>query len=279
MTQPTGRRAAIAATAGLLLGLCVFCLSLHTFIDDAGLPDAPPPMDAADTAVSDRDGPAPGFASESTPNSTRDCQDNLRRLGVALRMFAGEHPREQWPALAPEPGRLMFTNAGGAVFPRYIADPRLLVCPEIAAALIQPDAPIDAQVLIDDHSYFYLGYAVTNDAELAAFAEAYRDRMAQGLACEQDLAVAAGRGNAGGNRIYRLRLGIEHFVIDDINDPVAAAKAAAAIPVFIERPENHGAGGNVLFLDGHIEFIPYPRRWPMTKTAVDTLLALDALGQ
>ena len=61
----------------------------------------------------------------------------------------------------------MFANSD-LVFPRYLADPRALVCPEDgdAAALIDTDAPIAAEVLIDDHSYFYLGYAVTNDAEM-----------------------------------------------------------------------------------------------------------------
>ncbi len=76
----------------------------------------------------------------------------------------------------------------------------------------------------------------------------------------------AGTGNGGGNTIYRLREGIERFLITDINNPGASNMAqstlwimsdtissGAAEPLF-----NHIPGGsNVLYMDGHVEFLRY----------------------
>lgn len=75
---------------------------------------------------------------------------------------------------------------------------------------------------------------------------------------------------------YKVREGIERFMITDINNPAASAKAQSTIPVMFDAwstgfgfysvvPEyamnnavnmNHVPGGcNVLYMDGHVEFI------------------------
>jgi prepilin-type N-terminal cleavage/methylation domain-containing protein/prepilin-type processing-associated H-X9-DG protein len=71
--------------------------------------------------------------------------------------------------------------------------------------------------------------------------------------------------------LYRLREGIERFLITDINNPAASAKAQSEIAVYWDELStevaefNHVPGGaNVLFLDGHVEFIKYPGEWPVT---------------
>jgi len=84
-------------------------------------------------------------------------------------------------------------------------------------------------------------------------------------------AVAAG--NGGGNTIYRLREGIERFMITDINNPAGSAMAQSELPVAwdyckafpgADRGEvmgdfNHAPGGsNVLYMDGHVQFARYP---------------------
>ena len=82
-------------------------------------------------------------------------------------------------------------------------------------------------------------------------------------------AVTAG-GNGGGDTIYRLREGIERFMITDINNPAASAKAQSTIPVMWDQVNNnvedfhHVPGGaNVLYLDGHVEFLRYPGDYPI----------------
>lgn len=77
---------------------------------------------------------------------------------------------------------------------------------------------------------------------------------------------AAGFGNGGGNTIYRLREGIERFLITDINNPAATAQAQSSVWVMLDMFAGAGAtalfnhipgGCNVLYMDGHVEFIRY----------------------
>jgi prepilin-type processing-associated H-X9-DG protein len=72
--------------------------------------------------------------------------------------------------------------------------------------------------------------------------------------------------------IPRLRKGIAGVTDTD--------EAQSAIPVFVERyPIGHiPNGGSVVYLDGHVEYIKWGTKWPMTPEAMDVLLALDTLG-
>ncbi len=77
------------------------------------------------------------------------------------------------------------------------------------------------------------------------------------------------QGNSGGDTIYRLKEGIERFLITDINNPAASALAQSNIPIQWDRyGSNYNnnlqyfshipGGGNALYLDGHVEFRKYP---------------------
>ena len=48
----------------------------------------------------------------------------------------------------------------------------------------------------------------------------------------------------------------------------------------IEWPDNHVGvrGGNVLYMDGHVEWIDYPGKFPMTEEAIAVLLELAGRG-
>jgi prepilin-type N-terminal cleavage/methylation domain-containing protein/prepilin-type processing-associated H-X9-DG protein len=88
---------------------------------------------------------------------------------------------------------------------------------------------------------------------------------------DQDIDISGeyegvGHGNDGGSTIYRLQEGIERFLITDINNPAASAKAQSDLFVMMDLVAtgaaisafNHVPGGcNVLFMDGHVEFIRY----------------------
>ena len=72
-------------------------------------------------------------------------------------------------------------------------------------------------------------------------------------------------GSGGGNTLYRLKEGVERFLITDINNAGGSAKAQSTLPVLWDRiSENpkkffHLPGGsNILFMDGHVEFSKYP---------------------
>ncbi len=76
-----------------------------------------------------------------------------------------------------------------------------------------------------------------------------------------------GYGNGGGDIVYRLREGIERFLITDINNPSASNNAQSSVwimldtfatPAAAEPLFNHVPGGcNVLYMDGHVEFVKY----------------------
>ena len=83
----------------------------------------------------------------------------------------------------------------------------------------------------------------------------------------RDIDIGEPDGNAGGPTIYRLREGIERFLITDINNPAASAKAQSEIAIMFDMIGtgnavayfNHVPGGsNSLYLDGHVEFVKYP---------------------
>ncbi len=74
----------------------------------------------------------------------------------------------------------------------------------------------------------------------------------------------ANAGNSGGTTIYRLREGIERFLITDINNAGSANTAQSSVFIMWDTVAtdvsyfNHVPGGsNVLFMDGHVEFLKY----------------------
>jgi prepilin-type processing-associated H-X9-DG protein len=205
------------------------------------------------------------------------CSNNLKQFGLVHKMFASDQRGGMFPELSSEPGRLMFTleptDGGATVYPEYLSDLSMFVCQsDLDASLIQEG--VDA-----GDAYFYLGYVVTNDAEMATFAEAYSAIVAEGGSFLDDIPVDEGAGSFGSDQLFRLREGIERFSITDINNAGSAAMLQSEIPIMIERPDNHHPyGGNVLYMDGHVEYKQYPGEWPMTYESIDILEELDALG-
>jgi len=77
-------------------------------------------------------------------------------------------------------------------------------------------------------------------------------------------------GNGNGDTIYRMREGIERFLITDINNPASSARSQSNIWTMFDTISksvkffNHIPGGsNVLYMDGHVEFIRYPGEVPV----------------
>jgi prepilin-type processing-associated H-X9-DG protein len=72
--------------------------------------------------------------------------------------------------------------------------------------------------------------------------------------------------------VMRLKEGIERFLITDINNPAGSAKAQSGIWVMSDsidiNPDefSHVPGGaNVLYMDGHVQFLKYPSVWPVNQ--------------
>ncbi|HOV60056.1 MAG TPA: DUF1559 domain-containing protein [Candidatus Hydrogenedentes bacterium] len=155
-------------------------------------------------------------------------------------------------------------------------------------------------------SYYYKGYVMTNLGEfygmwgamgaLPFSTQVTINNITTPVRIKdftQDLSLTGGQwppmvdasiatGTANGDKVLRLREGIERFLITDINNPAASSKAQSTIPVqwdtFGNPSEsaatagiasfNHVPGGcNVAYMDGHVEFIRFPTQFPVLNDA------------
>jgi len=224
------------------------------------------------------------------------CANNLKQMGLVFKMYAGEARGERWPRIKTEtcdevrPWITIFDVA--PVFPEYLTDFNVLVCPSApagASALELWDegrTPSDnweevpgfsfngivEPCEVSEHPYVYLGWSVSSnlitteeewelvEEDAEEFGEAYELNVSL---AEGDWPFAQPIGNATG--FLRLREGIERFFITDINNPAASTVAQSTLPVMwdeIAADEathfNHVPGGcNVLYMDGHVSFVRY----------------------
>ncbi len=109
-------------------------------------------------------------------------------------------------------------------------------------------------------------------------------RIQKGVDRDVSGGTLSGFGNGGGDSVYRLREGIERFMITDINNPAASAQAQSTLFVMFDQVAttvgdyNHIPGGsNVLYLDGHVDYIrfqPEPGGTPPVTAPVASTLGL-----
>lgn len=256
------------------------------------------------------------YAEYRTSQRNAQCAHNLEQIGAALWLYTNESKGEFFPQLSPVPGRLMFTEDD--IYPTYLTDARLLVSPFHPDYVRLQAQAGDPASLIDDNSYWYLGYLFANERSALAWIDEYKTTIPMGglpqdvneiwpeyvadleardkeiharyeeaLASYQQGLQPDPRSLRMMSRAYphlheihfihTLRNGAERFLITDVGNPGAPAKLQSEIPVMVERPELHGDGGHVLYMDGHVDFVPYPGPFPMTVTFIDGLRSLDRL--
>ena len=181
-----------------------------------------------------------------------------------------------------------------AVYPEYWNDINLVACPsdpEVGKRLDgdhPKDYVYDGEVQIweidDETSYEYTGFAIANFAEGCVTIQGTLDLCMNGIdltgiraaGFDRDFEPFPGSIAACRNvdpdgtwpdptTIYRLREGIERFYITDINNPAGSALAQSEVAVMWDKVAlqyqvfSHIPGGaNVLYMDGHVEFIRYP---------------------
>lgn len=153
-------------------------------------------------------------------------------------------------------------------------------------------------------SYLYFGWAITDQqvepaADLCLAAEVFGEVLAvldiydfeytedQFKSFEEDISYTSLTTGEDVN-LYRLREGIERFFITDINNPASSALAQSEIPIMwdVAWPRNisgdtatndlfnHIPGGsNVLYMDGHVEFLRYPGEYPISFCWVENIAA------
>ena len=197
------------------------------------------------------------------------CQNNLKQFGLVMKMYANESKGMFYPPFSSEAGKLMVEAK--VIVPEYVTDPNIFYCPAFTNK-----KPIEKPVVNAD-SYLYLGYVLRGDEDVEQFAKYYKEHAKKGGAYDETILS----GNTDpkismSEKLPFLREGIERFYITDINDPSASAKVQSSIPVMMDWPDNHKNpdGGSVLYMDGHVEFIKYPGKWPMTEKTMKILCEL-----
>jgi len=186
---------------------------------------------------------------------------------------------------------------GPSIYPEYLSDYKVTLCPSHTSAisdweagrynyLHDPEQPVNP-CRFSDQSYNYLGYAVSdNDVYVNP---ALKNDMTDPIGNIKPDALTvlamftgsdpAADGNSvvdndvsfGELHLYRLREGIERFFITDINNPAASAIAQSELWIYFDAATtdvaqyNHiPGGGNILYMDGHVEFLKYPSESPLT---------------
>jgi prepilin-type N-terminal cleavage/methylation domain-containing protein/prepilin-type processing-associated H-X9-DG protein len=278
--------------------------------------------------------PALARARESARRAS--CQNNLKQIGLVFKMYSNEsagqkfprdHCDQPWSPAAQPPGcknaitRFQHGVNTGMVYPEYLNDPKVLMCPSAPNQdelhIVQDDGSGTCKyvgfISGADRYYFYMGYVFdlsedTDPAEPAPLPGApngptqvveclkgilgpnqpndFTDMLPNDDAFDKDSPVPAPYGNGGGSTVYRFREGIERFCITDINNPAGGAKAQSSLAVLWDQlgypgsgvEFNHIPGGcNVLYMDGHVEFVKWKGKFPVSKNWADIMSATYAI--
>ena len=246
------------------------------------------------------------------------CQNNLKQMGLVFNMYANEAegmmypPMRLWDCDDPPGVPLEATFDGPSIYPEYLTDVSVCICPSDSDADDMPDRwhedhdtskPIMPCSLARG-SYYYLGFAFNervifkdgvekpteldfsgmDPAAILTFAAQFLNEdiiayvaqnLGQWLAADEDELNLLKLQDLG--PIYRLRMGIERFFVRDITDPAKSAIAASELPVMWDEIAASGnsttfnhvpGGGNVLYMDGHVEFLKYPSKFPVDEWSV-----------
>ncbi len=194
----------------------------------------------------------PMFSRARESSRRSSCQNNLKQLGLVLKMYANETKGEQFPPLSRRPGDWGIDI--GAVYPEYLSDPSVLVCPShpytgaapftLRQTLDHPgSAPGDLHPdCVWGQFYTYTGFSVFSDEQAAALYAAAHERgwdHVRGGDLELDVPVWEGSNRS--------------RTVGQNGIPVMWDR----IPLDPEMLPHANAMINVLHMDGHVEAIRY----------------------
>ena len=238
----------------------------------------------------------PALARAREASRRASCENNLKQMGVVFKMYANEANGERWPAKTVE---FSFTPAPAALYPEYLTDVKILICPsdsqgqDMLKANGDPTRKwVDDNGVLDlvrlakhgDASYGYIGFAVASNNWLKDWPSPTAVQVAMApMFLNTDADFTMNHPVLGPLQVQRLREGIERFLITDINNPAASAQAQSSLSVMFDvistKVENFShipGGANALYMDGHVEFIRYPsEQFPVTKEFAQLASALS----
>ena len=195
-------------------------------------------------------------------------QNNLKQLGTIFKMYSNEN-NEQYP---PVSRYGYWTPDLESLYPGYMQDPYVLINPR--ASTVEEDSeafqkafqsdPIDWKTMsrIAAENYTYTGWLMKDEADAQLINEVRRRTR---VSPDKPIQIAQAT-------IPRLSEGIERFLITDVNNP-GQQERTAQVPVAFENlaaaRDFTPPGCNVVFMDGHVEWIRYGTKFPVTKAVAD----------
>lgn len=227
--------------------------------------------------------PALARAREAARRSS--CQNNLKEMGLVFKMYANEDKAGKFPSLKLRDSSFLppnyfcdksnfedFVFNCPAVYPEYLNDPNILICPSDADGITvsednwyftgNGEHQFDPCAM-SSVSYYYIGWALATQHYLLAsgggdnvypaqpgvdYSQTLIDTLLNlfvqvmanpDLAFENyDSDFEFEHEERGTTTIYRLREGIERFFITDINNPAASSKAQTEIVVMFDMVQS-----------------------------------------
>jgi prepilin-type processing-associated H-X9-DG protein len=217
------------------------------------------------------------------------CRANLMQM-IQIFWNYSEKNDGKFPTISGIKNNFIFDSK--ALYPDYLRDFSIVGCPSesrffpekaLLLRLIRyhPQSTI-GQVhpdCITGDSYCYLGWMLTSDEEAKAFFDVYDNLSPEDY--DKDIVVPEGKGNPietdyemsflrRGNIIYRITEG-GGCLFSIPNWVGSRFSPGSEIPIMWdnlshERNRHRPLGGNVLYLDGHVEFLRLGSKFPMTET-------------
>jgi len=260
--------------------------------------------------------PALARAREAARRSS--CANNMKQIGLSLKMYANEAPGERFPTLKKLSSSGIFPNTCDipaelneqttfdmtAMYPEYLTDIKVLICPSDNNGETYTEEWFNGEngsfdpCSVDALSYAYMPWALRPSHFMLEGVDENVEPSLPGIDPDFITAVAVAifdttkydsnisfTSTADGDQIiYRLQEGIERFLVTDINNAGGSNESQSDIAMFFDEvigqtattplTYNHvPGGGNVLYMDGHVEFLKYPTTFPVSR-AWATFMAL-----
>jgi prepilin-type processing-associated H-X9-DG protein len=229
------------------------------------------------------------FAVSRRARAHAECEHQMRFLAAALSAYSLHDAKGRYPELSPNLSQFHLQE-------KFISE-------------WEPQTDSKSKTVIDETRYWYLGWVIPNERSGLEWLEHYRkhapdfcaipevehaeiwpeykddiEARDKVLVAEWEKQGRAGKGKPsagplmGEFRFYMpLSEGIGRFLITAIGHPGAIHEVNSQIPILFERPEFHGDGSHVLFMDGHIQFMRYPSGFPMSPNFIEALRSLDVI--
>ncbi len=250
------------------------------------------------------------------------CANNLKQIGLSVKMYAGETSDALFPSVKHclyDPNNGCERPDGGcyrpngvpspefffdakSMYPEFLSDLAVLVCPSDSnasdfrkGAWNKDNDPAKQFDLckVGPLSYIYISWAFRGERDYIISGTENNldiDHIIENISPNfiSALAMTLLKASTGDYTVYdkdikythevygeviayRLKEGVERFLVTDINNPSVMAAAQSQIGYFTDfmsrktKDFSHvPGGGNVLYMDGHVEFIKYPSQFPFS---------------